>query len=138
MTTDDLNTYLPAVALNRTPGFVSMTARVAMLSAAALALNEGLSKLRRQMNREADEADALAEMCTAAEVEPRFTALMHEGAAALRAVADASAAVVRASADLHDASEELRKSHDREYRGVYEAVRASDVQQAKPGFYRTR
>ncbi|RSR92825.1 conjugal transfer protein TraB, partial [Streptomyces sp. WAC00469] len=38
---------------------------------------------------------------------------------------------------MASAADGLASAHEREYRGVYEAVKASGVRQAKPGFYRT-
>ncbi|WP_432034476.1 conjugal transfer protein TraB [Streptomyces antibioticus] len=128
---------LPATA-GPTPGFRGLAARVTAFSASALALTQGLRALRRQMERDADDADHLAEMCAVAEVEPRFTALIHEAGGSLRAVANASGEMANAADEMATAADGLAAAHEAEYRGVYEAVNASGVQQAKPGFYRTR
>ncbi|MEW2553680.1 conjugal transfer protein TraB [Streptomyces zhihengii] len=129
---------LPAADGGRAPGFRGLTARVATFTASAIALTEGLWRLRRQMEVDADDADQLAEMCTRAEVEPRFTALIQEAGGSLRAVATASGEMAEAADQMATAADDLAASHDREYRGVYEAVQSSGVQQAKAGFYRTR
>ncbi|CAL9617886.1 hypothetical protein SUDANB58_05765 (plasmid) [Streptomyces sp. enrichment culture] len=129
--------HLPA-ARGGTPSFTRLAARTAALAASALALKEGLWSLQRRMERDADHADMLADLCTAAEVEPRFTGLITEAGAALRAVAQASAEVARTADQVQHDARGLHDAHQSEYRGVYEAVNASGVRQAKPGFYRTR
>ncbi|MEZ3182986.1 conjugal transfer protein TraB [Streptomyces pimonensis] len=128
--------HLPATT--GTPSFTGLAARTAALTASALALKEGLWSLQRRMGRDADHADMLADLCTAAEVEPRFTGLINEAATALRAVAEASADLARTADQVQHDSQGLHDAHQSEYRGVYEAVNASGVRQARPGFYRTR
>ncbi|RSR94645.1 conjugal transfer protein TraB, partial [Streptomyces sp. WAC00469] len=81
---------LPDTSGQETPTFLALAGRVTAFAAAAAALAQGLHALRRQMNHDADDADRLAEMCVTAEVEPKFTALIHEAGASLRAVATAS------------------------------------------------
>ncbi|MGA4803578.1 conjugal transfer protein TraB [Streptomyces lavendulocolor] len=129
--------HLPSTG-GRAPGFRSLAARVTAFSASALALTESLWRLRRAMESDAKDAELLAEMCDQAEVEPRFTSLIREAGGALRAVATASGEMATAADQMSAAAEDLAASHEREYRGVYEAVKASGVQQAKAGFYRTR
>jgi hypothetical protein len=130
-------THLPA-ARGGAPSFTGLAARTAALTASALALKEGLWSLKRRMERDASHADMLADLCTAAEVEPRFTGLITEAGTALRAVAEASAEVARTADQVQHDSQDLHDAHQQEYRGVYEAVNASGVRQARPGFYRTR
>ena len=120
------------------PSFTRLAGRTAALTASALALKEGLWSLQRRMERDADQADKLAELCVAAEVEPRFAGQIHEAADALRKVAQASVELAQAADQVETSSQDLHDAHQREYRGVYEAVQASGVRQAKPGFYRTR
>ncbi|MEV6080986.1 conjugal transfer protein TraB [Streptomyces sp. NPDC052069] len=120
------------------PTFLRLAARVTILAASALSLTEGLHRLKRQMEHDAKEAETRADQCDQAEVEPRFTGLIREAADALRDVAKASGELANRTDVLAMAAEDLADAHDREYRGVYEAVRSSSVQQAKPGFYRTR
>ncbi|MEU0289913.1 conjugal transfer protein TraB [Streptomyces sp. NPDC006147] len=128
---------LPA-ARGGSPSFTRLAARTAALTASALALKEGLWSLQRRMERDADHADMLADLCVAAEVEPKFTGLINEAGTALRAVATASADLARTADQVQHDSQHLHDAHQQEYRGVYEAVNASGVQQARPGFYRTR
>lgn len=120
------------------PSFLRLTARMARLTASALALKEGLASLQQRMESDAKDADQLAEQCAVAEVEDRFTALVHEAGEALRKVADASGEVAGAADQMESCSRDFVAAHEGEYRGVYEAVNASGVRQAKPGFYRTR
>ncbi|GAA1017173.1 conjugal transfer protein TraB [Streptomyces thermogriseus] len=129
---------LPSAQGGGAPSFTQLAARTAALTASALALKEGLWALQRRMERDADQADQLADLCTAAEVEPKFTALITEAGAALRAVAEASGDLARTADQVQHDAQELHDAHDQEYRGVYEAVNASGVRQARPGFYRTR
>ncbi len=60
------------------PSFTRLAARMATLTASALALKEGLWALKRRMETDADHADMLADLCVAAEVEPRFTGQINE------------------------------------------------------------
>ncbi|MFE0726289.1 conjugal transfer protein TraB [Streptomyces sp. NPDC058794] len=128
--------HLPAATGK--PSFTRLAARMATLTASALALKEGLWALKRRMEADADHADMLADLCVAAEVEPRFTGQINEAGTALRKVAEASAELARAADQVQHDSQGLHDAHQGEYRGVYEAVNASGVRQAKPGFYRTR
>ncbi|MEV7512688.1 conjugal transfer protein TraB [Streptomyces sp. NPDC091201] len=128
---------LPSGRGGQTPGFLALAGRVATLAASAARLAEGLWNLRRQMERDADHADLLAELCTQAEVEPRYTALIREGATALRDVAKAATDVARTAADMSAAADDLNTEHRAEYGGVYETARLGP-RQAKPGFYRIR
>lgn len=129
--------HLPASRSGR-PSFTKLATRMTTLTASALALKEGLRALKHRMEKNADGADKLADLCVAAEVEPKFIGLMKEGAAALRAIAQAAAETVRAADQVEHDSRDLDQSHQTEYRGIFEAVRASGIRQAKPGFYRTR
>ncbi|GAA3312137.1 hypothetical protein GCM10020295_83180 [Streptomyces cinereospinus] len=76
----------------------------------------------------------MSEMCDAAEVEPRFTALIMEGATSLREVAEASGDLVSAADAMQMDAQGFADSHQREYGGIYEAVQSMGVQQPKPGF----
>ncbi|GAB2966144.1 conjugal transfer protein TraB [Streptomyces heilongjiangensis] len=120
------------------PTFLGLVARTTALTTAALALKEGMWALRRRMESDARHADLMGDQCVAAEVEPKFTNLIHEAGSELRAVAEASGALANASDVVQTAAQSLHDAHQAEYRGVYEAVNSSGVQQAKPGFYRTR
>ena len=120
------------------PSFTRLASRVATLTAAALALKEGLWALKRRMEADAEAAARLADLCIAAEVEHRFTALITEAGAALHAVAAASGDLAHAADLVQTTAQHLHDAHQTEYRGIYEAVQGSDVRQAKPGFYRTR
>jgi hypothetical protein len=121
------------------PSFMRLAGRLTALTAAAFSLREGLHLLQRRMDADATDVDQLAEECAAAEVEPRFTALMHEAGHALRAVADASRQVAGAADSVAAGASGLHDAHQTEYGGVYEAVnRRPDVRQARPGFYENR
>jgi hypothetical protein len=121
-----------------TPSFTRLAGRLVTLTAAAYRLKEGMADLQRRMEADADTAVRLAEQCQQAEVEPRFVALVLEASGALRAVAEASGSLADAADQMVTGARGLHDAHQAEYQGVYEAVRASGAQQAKPGFYRTR
>ncbi|MEK8175060.1 conjugal transfer protein TraB [Streptomyces sp. M19] len=118
--------------------FLSVTAKVVVLTAQALALKEGLHVLRRRMEKDADDHERIAEMCAEAEVEPKFTGLITEASVALRKVAEASGGLANAADDMEVNARAFGDAHEREYRGVYETVQTSGVRQAKAGFYRKR
>jgi hypothetical protein len=119
------------------PSFLRLAGRMTTLTGAALALKEGLWLLKARMESDAADADRLAEQSAAAEVEPRFVALINEAGTALRKVADASGDLAGAADAVEANARAFGDAHEAEYRGVYEAVQASGVQQAKAGFYRT-
>lgn len=122
-------------------GFLSLAAKMSTLGAAALALKEGLWMLKRRMEKDAADADRLAEMCVEAEVEPKFTALINAAAAALRKVAAAATEVFGAADQMEANARAFSEAHQTEYKGIYDAVKAAaakGVRQAKAGFYRKR
>ncbi|MGW2582585.1 conjugal transfer protein TraB [Streptomyces virginiae] len=128
---------LPATRGGGVPGFLALAGRVAALAASAAHLAEGLWRLRRQMDQDANHADLLAELCAKAEVEPRYTTLIRNAATALRNVAKAAADVARTADEMSTAADDLGSEHRAEYGGIYETSRIGP-QQAIPGFYRTR
>ena len=121
-----------------TPSFLRLAGRMTTLAGAAMALKEGLWVLKHRMEKDADRHQALAGMCAEAEVEPKFTALIETAAQMLRAVAEASGDLAGAADQMQTNAQAFGNAHESEYRGVYEAVQASGVQQARPGFYRHR
>ncbi|MFJ1536389.1 conjugal transfer protein TraB [Streptomyces mirabilis] len=127
---------LPAPAAK--PSFTRLASRLVWLTGSALALKEGMHALQRRLEADADDVTRTSEMCDTAEVEPQFTALMLEAARAVREVAEASGEMVAAADSTATNAQGFHDAHQGEYRGVYEAVQASGVRQAKPGFYRTR
>ncbi|MFE1576254.1 conjugal transfer protein TraB [Streptomyces fradiae] len=137
----ELEPYVPAglpAERGSRPSFLRLAGRITTLTGAALALKEGLWVLKTRMEKDANDADRLAEQCAEAEVEPRFTALITDAASSLRAVAEASGELAGAADTMEANARAFGDAHESEYRGVYEAVKASGVQQAKPGFYETR
>lgn len=119
-------------------GFFALAARVISLTSRALLLKEKVAALQRHMDRNADKARDLSEMCDAAEVEPQFTALIMEASTALRKVAEASGEMANAADAMQNDAAAFGAAHETEYRGVYEAVQVSGVQEAKPGFYEVK
>ncbi|MFX4293603.1 conjugal transfer protein TraB [Streptomyces bohaiensis] len=117
--------------------FTQLASRVAALSLAALRLKEGMFSLQLHMRSNAAAADELADHLVEAEVEPRFIAQTQDVARAFRDVASGAGGMVSAADATATDAATFRANHQHEYGGIYEAVRASSVRQAKPGFYRT-
>ncbi|MFF8287420.1 conjugal transfer protein TraB [Streptomyces albus] len=124
---------LPAIP-DSNLGFVSLGVAVTTLAARALWLKEKIWILQGLFRRNADKASHMSEMCDAAEVEPRFTALIMEGATSLREVAEASGDLVNAADQMQMDAQGFADAHQGEYGGIYEAVQSMGVQQPKPGF----
>ncbi|QIB49500.1 conjugal transfer protein TraB [Streptomyces aureoverticillatus] len=117
-------------------GFLALAGRTARLAASALFLKEGMHRLRAHMKANSNAAMRLSEMCDTAEVEPQFTSMIMDASTSLNGVAEASGEMVNAADSVDTDARGFNSAHDSEYRGVYEAVNGSRVQQAKPGFYR--
>lgn len=125
--------HLPAVP-DSDLGFLSLGAAVIKLTAQALLLKEKIWALQARMNRNADEASGMSEMCDAAEVEPHYTGLIMDGSVSLRKVAEASGDLVNAADRMQGNAQGFHDAHQSEYGGIYEAVQSMGVQQPKPGF----
>jgi hypothetical protein len=118
--------------------FLTLTARIAALTTAALHLKEQMHAQIRDTEANAEKVRAVAEMCDAAGVEPQFTALILESSTALRRVPEAARDVAETAdrTELH--ARQFGDAHEAEYRGIHEAVNASGVQQPKAGFNAVR
>ncbi|WP_414170910.1 conjugal transfer protein TraB (plasmid) [Streptoverticillium reticulum] len=126
---------LPAVpADGEGLGFLALGARVTALTAQALLLKEKVWALQRRMNSNADKASHMSEMCDAAEVDPQHTALILEGSAALRRVADASGDLANAADVMQTDAQGFNDAHQGEYGGIHEVSQSSRFKQPKPGF----
>ncbi|MET8945447.1 conjugal transfer protein TraB [Streptomyces sp. NPDC004542] len=135
----DLVPYTPRpLAKGGRLSFITLAARMTALTGQALALKEGLYVLKRRMEKDAGDQDRIADMCAEAEVEPKFTGLINEAASRVRKVAEAADGVSGAADQMETNARAFKDAHETEYRGVYEAVQASGVRQAKAGFYRKR
>lgn len=129
----DSGDNLPAIP-DGNLGFLSLGLAVTTLAARALWLKEKIWILQALFRRNADKASNMSEMCDAAEVDPRFTALIMEGATSLREVAEASGDLVDAADAMQMDAQGFNDAHESEYRGGYEVVQSMGVQQPKPGF----
>ncbi|MEV6147111.1 conjugal transfer protein TraB [Streptomyces sp. NPDC051992] len=129
----DSGESLPAIP-DGNLGFLSLGLAVTMLAARALLLKEKVWALQALFRRNADKASNMSEMCDAAEVEPRFTALIMEGANSLREVAEASGDLVNAADAMQTDAQGFNDAHQGEYGGIYEVTQTMGVQQPKPGF----
>lgn len=128
---------LPAVP-DSNLGFLSLGAAVTLLVAQTLRLKEKIWALQALFRRNADKASNMSEMCDAAEVEPRFTALIMEGSTSLREVAEASGELVDAADAMQTDAQGFKDAHEGEYGGIYEVTQSMGVQQPKPGFNEVR
>ncbi|MFI2764854.1 conjugal transfer protein TraB [Streptomyces echinatus] len=129
----DSSDNLPAIP-DSNLGFLSLGLAVTTLAARALWLKEKIWILQGLFRRNAEKASNMSEMCDAAEVEPRFTALIMEGATSLREVAEASGDLVSAADAMQMDAQGFADAHQGEYGGIYETVQSMGVQQPKPGF----
>lgn len=129
----DSGDNLPAIP-DGNLGFLSLGLAVTTLAARALWLKEKIWILQALFRRNADKASNMSEMCDAAEVEPRFTALIMEGATSLREVAEASGDLVSAADAMQMDAQGFNTAHQGEYGGIYEVTQSMGVQQPKPGF----
>ncbi|MCX4411629.1 conjugal transfer protein TraB [Streptomyces sp. NBC_01764] len=129
----DSGDNLPAIP-DGNLGFLSLGLAVTTLAARALWLKEKIWVLQALFRRNADKASNMSEMCDAAEVEPRFTALIMEGATSLREVAEASGDLVDAADAMQMDAQGFNDAHQGEYGGIYEVAQSMGVQQPKPGF----
>ncbi|MGW5497733.1 hypothetical protein [Streptomyces olivaceoviridis] len=116
-------------------GYTALVAKFTALQNAAAGLLAEAERLSLRMRANAGAATAVSDMCALAEVDARHVA-------AVGAVGEAFGRVVRgykglmgAAETLHSAVGRLKNEHQAEYGGIYEAVAASGVRQARPGFY---
>lgn len=119
-------------------GFLQLAGSVLVLSAQALLLKEGLHRLKKEMEDNASTARDFADKCEQAGVDPQIVSLVREAADALQAVADATGDMATAADLIQNGAQDVKNSHETEYRGVYEAVQASPYDQPKPGFLENR
>ena len=118
--------------------FVTLTARIMALAAAAALLKEQLHLLKLRMHDDAAHARRLAEHLNQAGVDTRFQAQTLEVAAAFDRVADASGELAGAADQMEANAQGVRDAHQAEYGGIYEVRQASPYEQPKPGFNRVR
>jgi hypothetical protein len=119
-------------------GFLALQHELEQLAQQAEALQEMAGQIARQMHGNADLAGVTAEQSAAAEVAAKHVVQVFEVASAL----DACTAGARQLASQADAmaaqARAVKAAHKAEYRGIYEADKASPVPMAKPGFYALR
>jgi len=114
--------------------FLTLSARFAALSAAAMFLKENLHLLKARMERNSGEAIRIAELCGAADVDPYHLSLVMEASTSLLRVAEASGEAANAVDDMEANARGVGEAHEAEYRGTYEVRQASPYQQPKPCF----
>ncbi|MFZ3592300.1 conjugal transfer protein TraB [Streptomyces sp. BH104] len=118
--------------------FITTAAKVMALACAAALLKERMHMLKTRMHRDAAFAHRVAEMCGQAGVDGEFVAEYHEVGTLFQGVADCADGVTAAADTMEARAVIVVDAHNREYRGVYEAVQASPYRQPKPGFNKVR
>ncbi|MFE6357533.1 conjugal transfer protein TraB [Streptomyces rochei] len=117
-------------------GYAALVAKFTILQSAAANLLAEAERLSLQMRVNADAATAVSDLCAVAEVDARHVATVATIGAAFGRVVTGCTGLMGAADTLHTAVGHLKAEHQAEYGGIYEAVAASGVRQAKPGFYR--
>ncbi|MGW4806402.1 conjugal transfer protein TraB [Kitasatospora sp. NPDC004272] len=146
-----MNDIVPSPGSGRTPArgplpatgkpgrsFRHLRGSIVGLTLQALRLKEGMRRLQSHMSSNASKASNLAEMSGQADVDQVFVTQIMGVSQALRDVATASGDLADSADAMEAASRGFNDAHEREYRGVYEAVQASPYRQPKPGFNRVR
>lgn len=119
-------------------GFHGLQADLENLAADAEQLQEKAALLARAMGENADLARITAEQTAQAQAAPRHVAQVQEVASALVAAAAGAKALASRADSMAAQARAVKEAHNAEYRGIYEAVQASGIPMAKPGFYRLR
>ncbi|MGK5497550.1 hypothetical protein [Streptomyces sp. URMC 125] len=117
-------------------GYTALAAKLQAMQQAADALLEQAEQVASRMRRNANAAVTLADLCAAAEVDPRHVAVIGDVSLAFGRVAGGGRQVAAASEAVSEAAGHLRAQHRVEYGGIHAAAAASRARQAKPGFYR--
>ncbi|MGW0143644.1 conjugal transfer protein TraB [Streptomyces calvus] len=117
-------------------GYTALVAKFTVLQNAAAALLAEAERLSVRMRANATAATVVSELCAAAEVDARHVANVAEVGAAFGRVANGCTGLMGAADTLHTTVGRLKTEHQAEYGGIHEAVAASGVRQARPGFYR--
>jgi hypothetical protein len=117
-------------------GYTALAAKLQAMQQAADALLEQAEQVASRMRRNANAAVTLADLCAAAEVDPRHVAAIGDVSLAFGRVAGGGRRVASAAETVGQAAGHLRAQHRVEYGGIHAAAAASRVRQAKPGFYR--
>lgn len=118
-------------------GYTALAAKLRAAQKRADALMEQAEQVAQRMRRNAKAAVMLAELCAAAEVDPRHVAAIGDVSLAFGRVAGGGRQVAAAAETVGQATGHLRAQHQAEYGGIHAAALASRARQAKPGFYRS-
>ncbi|MFD5814747.1 hypothetical protein [Streptomyces sp. NPDC127038] len=117
-------------------GYQAVGAKFTALQSAAADLFEHAERLAQRMRANANAALTVAELCAAAEADPRHVAAVAEVGAAFGQVSGECTRLVCSAEQTHQATADVQAAHQAEYGAVHEAATASKARQAKPGFYR--
>ncbi|MEU5242647.1 hypothetical protein AB0G81_00715 [Streptomyces asoensis] len=129
--------HAPAIGDDGTAnGFNAVTAKFTALKNAAAGLMEQADLVAERMRGDAKASLKLAELCAAAEVDPRHIAAVIEIGQAFDAAASGCTGLQTAAEGVLLAAGHAGSEHQTEYGAVHEAVTSSPARQARAGFYR--
>lgn len=128
----------PAVGSDGSNGYSGLQAKLQALQAAADALRERAEQVAARMRRNGESAATLADLCAAAEVDPRRVAAVQDISGAYGRTAGGAVRLTSAADVMGQAAGHLKSRHAAEYGGIQAAMAAAPGRQAKPGFYRQR
>ncbi|MGW2770142.1 hypothetical protein [Streptomyces sp. NPDC001275] len=117
-------------------GYTALVTKFTALQKATAQLMEQAEVLAQHMRANADAAVTVADLCAAAEVDPRHVAAVADIGEAFGQVVGGCKRLVSAADQMHQAAGHLKSVHQAEYGGIHAAATASRARQAKPGFYR--
>ncbi|MEV0185840.1 hypothetical protein AB0I54_42230 [Streptomyces sp. NPDC050625] len=117
-------------------GYTVLVTKFTALQHAAAQLLEHAEYVAQRMRANADAAVTVAELCAAAEVDPRHVAGVADVGEAFGRVVGGCKRLMSAADSMHQAAGHLKSEHQAEYGGIHAAATASNARQAKPGFYR--
>ncbi|MFE1927557.1 hypothetical protein ACFW91_34005 [Streptomyces asoensis] len=117
-------------------GFTAVTAKFTALKKAAAGLMEEADVVAERMRSDAKASLKLAELCTAAEVDPKHVAAVIEIGQAFDAAVSGCTGLQTAAEGVLLAADHAGSEHQTEYGAVHEAVTSSPARQARAGFYR--
>ncbi|WP_331730791.1 hypothetical protein OG933_45165 (plasmid) [Streptomyces sp. NBC_00016] len=117
-------------------GFTAVTAKFTALKKAAAGLMEEADLVAERMRSDARASLKLADLCTAAEVDPKHIAAVIEIGQAFDGAVHGCKGLQTAAEGVLLAAGHAGSEHQAEYGAVHEAVTSSPARQARAGFYR--
>src|SRR5436190_4295498 len=128
---------LPAVGSDGAAnGYAALGAKLKALQSAAGELMEQAGQVAQRMRANAEAAVSVAELCAAAEVDPKHVAAVADVGEAFGRAVGGCKRLMGAADQVHQAAGHLKSEHRAEYGGIHAAATSSPARQARPGFYR--